>query len=66
MPGDWIRGDGDGVVAVPAGRVEEIVAVAREIRAAEDGIRAAIERGTSLRQARRDFGYHSLQTRVED
>lgn len=66
MPGDWIRGDGDGVVSLPARRVEEIVAVAREIRGAEDSIRAAIERGTSLRQARRDFGYHSLQTRRED
>lgn len=65
MPGDWIRGDGDGIVAVPRGQVEEIITVAREIRHAEDGIRTAIERGSTLRQAREDFGYHSLQTRQE-
>lgn len=62
-PGDWIKGDGDGLVVIPAARVEEVMAAAAQIHDAEDGIRAAIETGTSLRQARKDWGYHSLQTR---
>ena len=36
---------------------------AHEIHAAEEHIRAAIDAGTSLRQARKDYGYHALQTR---
>lgn len=62
-PGDWLRGDGDGIVVVPAGRLEEVLGVAEEIHAAEDAIRAAIEGGASLRQARIDHNYHSLQTK---
>lgn len=62
-PGDWIKGDGDGLVVIPAARIEEVLATAIEIHAAEDGIRIAIENGSSLRQARNDWGYHSLQTR---
>jgi 4-hydroxy-4-methyl-2-oxoglutarate aldolase len=63
MPGDWLRGDGDGIVVVPASRQEEVLGVAEEIHAAEDAIRAAIEGGASLRQARLDYNYHTLQTR---
>ena len=55
--------DGDGIVVVPATRITEVVTVAQEIHEAEDHIRAAIEQGRSLRQARSDFGYHQLQTR---
>jgi regulator of RNase E activity RraA len=62
-PGDWLRGDGDGLVVIPATRLDEVLAVAHDVHAAEEHIRAAIASGTSLRQARKDFGYHSLQTR---
>lgn len=62
-PGDWIKGDGDGVVVIPAARIEEVLATAEEIHAAEDAIREAVEGGKSLRQARIDWGYHQLQTR---
>lgn len=62
-PGDWLRGDGDGVVIVPAARAAETLGVAQEIHDAEERIRAAIATGVSLRQARKDHGYHSLQTR---
>jgi regulator of RNase E activity RraA len=62
-PGDWLRGDGDGLVAIPAARVDQVLEAAQEIHDAEDRIRAAIARGTSLRQARKEEGYHSLQTR---
>ena len=63
MPGDWLRGDGDGVVVLPAVRIGDVIAAARDVRGAEDKIRAAIEGGTPLRQARADLAYHSLQTR---
>ena len=52
-----------GLVAIPAVRIDEVLAAAREIHQAEDAIRAAIDKGASLRQARQDFNYHSLQTR---
>ncbi|HEX3809853.1 MAG TPA: RraA family protein [Rhizomicrobium sp.] len=61
--GDWLRGDGDGIVSVPQARVEEVIAAAQEIQAAEDHIRGAIEAGADLRKARADYGYHKLQTR---
>jgi regulator of RNase E activity RraA len=62
-PGDWLRGDGDGVVAVPADRIAEVLSVAREIHDVEDAIRAAVQAGTPLREARAAHGYHTLQTR---
>lgn len=63
LPGDWLRGDGDGVVAIPATRISAVMEAATEIHRAEDAIRAAIDAGTALRQARKEFNYHALQTR---
>lgn len=62
-PGDLLLGDGDGLVAVPSARVEEVLAAAEEIERAEDAIRAELEAGTALRDARRSAGYHDLQHR---
>jgi regulator of RNase E activity RraA len=62
-PGDLVLGDGDGIVTIPAARAEEVLATAREIERAEDAIRAAIEAGRSLREARAEAGYHTLQSR---
>lgn len=62
MPGDWLRGDDDGV-AIPAARVEEVMALAAEIQPIEDEIRAAVAAGASLREARSARGYHTLQSR---
>ncbi|MFJ9562825.1 RraA family protein [Streptomyces fuscichromogenes] len=61
-PGDLLLGDADGVVAIPAERVAEVIAVAEEIRDAENRIRADVEQGVSLREARANAGYHTLQT----
>lgn len=61
--GDWLRGDGDGLVAIPAARIHAVMDVAEEVCRAEARIRAAVEAGTSLRRARADHGYHSLQSR---
>ena len=62
-PGDWLRGDGDGVVALPADKLAEIIPVAQTINEAEEKIRAAIRDGESLREARKRFGYHQLQSK---
>jgi regulator of RNase E activity RraA len=61
--GDFLVGDADGLVAVPAARAEEVIAIALEIEAAEDAIRAAVAEGASLREARAAVGYHTLQRR---
>ncbi|QEH79290.1 RraA family protein [Sphingomonas sp. C8-2] len=63
--GDWLVGDADGVVAIPFDRIAEVVSVAQDIEAAEDRIRQAVLGGMRLDDARRQAGYHALQTRRE-
>lgn len=60
---DYLLGDGDGVVCVPAARITEVLDLASGIREAENAIRAAVEAGASLVDARAAHGYHTLQTR---
>ncbi|MGD0434158.1 MAG: RraA family protein [Acetobacteraceae bacterium] len=48
-PGDWILGDVDGVVVIPADRSEHVFRAALEKIAAEDTTRAELEAGHSLR-----------------
>ena len=62
-PGDWLVGDGDGVVAIPAARLEEVIQTAEQVAAAEARIRAAVLRGERLDEARKAARYHQLQTR---
>jgi 4-hydroxy-4-methyl-2-oxoglutarate aldolase len=49
---------------VPAARVEDVLAAAEEIERTEDAIRAAVEGGSFLCEARRIAGYHDLQNSV--
>src|SRR5262249_48023447 len=49
VPGDWVLGDADGVVFVPADRAEEVFRAALAKIAAEDTTRAELEAGESLR-----------------
>jgi regulator of RNase E activity RraA len=63
-PGDLILGDGDGLVVIPAVRADDVIGAAERIEQAEDAIRAAVETGTPLRDARRHTGYHDLQHHV--
>lgn len=49
-PGDWLVGDDDGVVAIPAARLSEALTGAARIVAAEKRIAAAIEAGEDLGQ----------------
>lgn len=62
-PGDWLVGDGDGVVVLPAARLEDILGAAREIAATEARIRDAVLAGERLDEARARLRYHALQTR---
>jgi len=64
-PGDWLMGDADGVVAIPADRVEEVLLLAEQIERVEDQIRASVKAGMRLDQARAQLGYHALQTKDE-
>src|SRR5438093_6651110 len=45
MPGDILRGDGDGVIAIPQQHESEVLRIAEEIDAAEEKIRKAIVEG---------------------
>lgn len=62
-PGDILRGDADGVVVIPRTHEDEILKIAEEIDAVEDRIRRAVKDGKSLAEARRQHGYHQLQTK---
>lgn len=47
-PGDWVVGDGEGVVVVPAGIAAEIAAEAVEMTAFEDWVDAEVAGGRSI------------------
>ncbi len=61
--GDILRGDADGVVVIPRAHEEAVLTAAEEIDAIEQKIRAAISDGRTLAEARRQLGYHRLQSR---
>ncbi len=65
-PGDWLVGDADGVIAIPAGRLEEVMLVAEGIATAEDLIRKEVLNGVRLDVARKSARYHALQRRTID
>jgi len=62
-PGDILRGDADGVVVIPSQHEDEVLAVSEEIDAAEAAIRESVRAGKRLKEARKEFGYHKLQTK---
>jgi 4-hydroxy-4-methyl-2-oxoglutarate aldolase len=61
LPGDILRGDGDGVVVIPRAHEERVLTIAEEIDATEERIRQAVLEGMRLTDARKSFGYHQLQ-----
>ena len=62
-PDDWLRGDADGVIVVPASHLSEVIEIAEEIVRGEDLIRSRTANGESLREVRAEVGYHRLQSR---
>jgi 4-hydroxy-4-methyl-2-oxoglutarate aldolase len=61
--GDILRGDADGVVAIPKEHEEAVLTAAEQIDAAEQKIRAMVNDGHTLTEARVKLGYHKLQTK---
>lgn len=47
-PDDWIVGDEDGVVVIPAGRLTAVIEIAERLRAIERKIEAKVRRGKDL------------------
>lgn len=62
--GDVLVGDADGIVVVPATRESEVLQLAHSIEGAEKAIEQAVAGGVRLDQARTQFRYHELQTRI--
>lgn len=62
--GDLLRGDSDGIVAIPKAHEDAVLAAAEEIDEVEQRIRRAVQSGLSLREARTQHGYHKLQSRA--
>ena len=65
LAGDILRGDADGVVAIPKAHENDVLAVAEEIDATEEKIRRAVLGGMSLTEARRQHKYHQLQSKTK-
>ncbi len=61
--GDILRGDADGVVCIPKEHEDQVLLVAEEIDHVEDQIRGLVRGGMTLVEARRQLGYHKLQTK---
>jgi regulator of RNase E activity RraA len=61
--GDILRGDADGVIVIPQAHEDNVLRIAEEIDGVEAQILAAVRQGSTLVAARRQFGYHQLQTK---
>lgn len=62
-PGDYIHADADGVVAVPATHIDAVLDLAQRIEDVEDRIVDLATCGSTLTEARRQLGYHTLHSR---
>ncbi|RHZ62464.1 RraA family protein [Aspergillus thermomutatus] len=60
-PRDIVVADANGVVIVPRHRAREVAEVARKIEKTEEGIREMIAGGSTIAEARKQHGYHTLQ-----
>jgi len=49
-PGDWILGDIDGVLVLPAAIVEKVITTTEEVCRKENIVREALQKGGSIRQ----------------
>lgn len=64
-PGDILRGDSDGVIAIPQVHEGAVLDTAEAIDAAEMRIRDAIAAGMRLDEARQQQSYHLLQRKAD-
>jgi regulator of RNase E activity RraA len=65
-PGDILRGDADGVVAIPKARAAEVLAIAEDIAKIENEVRQNIRSGMRMAEARIKHKYHHLQSPAYD
>jgi regulator of RNase E activity RraA len=61
--GDILRGDSDGVLAIPREHEDAVLDAAEEIDRVEQQIRNPLKEGKTLVAARKQLGYHQLQTK---
>ena len=62
-PLDIILADESGAICIPYNRAEEILAIAKHIEEVEQKIIAEVKTGSTLKEARKKLGYHSLQSK---
>ncbi len=62
-PDDIVVCDDTGVVIVPKGNASEVLETALQIDEAEQKILGLLDQGLSLKEARKELGYHNLQTK---
>jgi 4-hydroxy-4-methyl-2-oxoglutarate aldolase len=62
-PDDIVVCDDTGVVIVPKGNTSEVLETALQIDEAEQKILELLDQGLSLKEARKELGYHNLQTK---
>jgi 4-hydroxy-4-methyl-2-oxoglutarate aldolase len=62
-PNDIVACDDTGVVIVPQDRAEEVLKIAKEIDEIEQSILGMLDKGMTMREARKQTGYHKLQTK---
>jgi 4-hydroxy-4-methyl-2-oxoglutarate aldolase len=62
-PNDIAICDDTGVVIVPHDRAEEVLKIAKEIDATEQSILEMLDKGMTMREARKQTGYHKLQSK---
>lgn len=62
-PGDYILGDDSGVVCIPKEKIEDVLKSAEAIEDTERKIIEEVKNGSTLKDARKKWGYHHLQTK---
>jgi len=60
---DIVVADDTGVVVIPFERAEEVLKIAVEVDEAEQKILKLLDQGLTLRDARKQMGYHKLQSK---
>ena len=55
-PGDWVIGDADGVVVVPAALADRALSLAMDKVAGENRVRAELAKGRSAREVFNEYG----------
>jgi regulator of RNase E activity RraA len=55
-PGDWIFGDGDGVLVIPRDALDEVLAKSEEAKDVEDKVRQEVQAGVPVAEVHKKYG----------